>query len=1087
MAEHPQSIQPGFRLFTSNRMERLAARLCEVLSTPLKDPFSPETIVVQSKGMERWISLEIASRLSVSANVRFPFPNTITVELFSALHGAPMDLDPFSPSIMSWRLLRIIPGCLDRPAFETLRRYLGEGGHPTKSLQLAQRLAALFDQYLVFRPEMIEAWEAGEEEQWQAQLWRALIHEGPASHQASLRRELLEHLSRAQRSPETLPQRLSIFGISALPRFHMEVFRAVSRFTQVNLFFLNPCSEYWADIQSGRQIGRSLRRAGNRGSDDTLLHLESGNPLLASLGGLAKDFFRLIQALEPEEQDDFEDPGEASLLTAIQRDILFLEERGSANRVPLSELDRSIVLHSCHSPMREIEVLHDHLLALFEAHPELGPRDILVMTPDIHLYAPYIQAVFDAPEHPQLRIPFTITDRSMHRDNPIAEHFLSLLDLPATRFTASRLLALLEVECIRDRFAISEGDLEIIRQWVRATGIRWGIDDRDRARMGFTRSLSNTWREGMDRMLLGYAMKGDDEALFAGLLPHDAIEGSVTATLDRFLLFVETLIATTQSLAREQPLAEWRDTLTGALETLFELNSDTEKDLLNLRQVLNELEETQRIAGFLEPLAPEAIRYWLAQRLDTSTRGLGFITGGVTFCAMLPMRAIPFPVICLIGMDDGAFPRPDRKLGFDLMARAPRPGDRSQRGDDRYLFLEAILSARRQLYISHVGQSQQDNATIPPSVLVCELMDAIENTARPPDEMASVLDRIRTIHPLQPFNRAYFDPAKGDRYVSYSDVNCAAASSLSEPQSAPTRFLQSPLPEPEAAWRQVEIHELAAFFANPSRYLLTRRMHVELNSEAEVLEDCEPFVLGGLDAYTLQDRLVRKRLKGVELGRHFLAAQASGALPHGSVGKSTYAALSRETEAFVSRLTPRLQGLRPDPVALNLSLGPYTLNGQVGPLSGQGLVFFRPATIKPKDRLRLWLHHLALLCIPDLDWPRISQFIAKGAGVQYSGIEGSATLLQALLDLYWSGMSAPLHFFPETSFAYAQAILSGRSQAEALGSARTTWESTFGRDPEMHDPYIQLCFTDEAPLDDSFTQTAMAVYEPLLTHGRNLK
>lgn len=1081
-----QAIHPGFRVFTSNRMERLVERLCGILAEPSGDPFAPEIVVVQSRGMERWVSLEIAMRLGVCANVRFPFPNAILADLAAVVLGEIPDPKPFDPGFLTWRVLKQLHGLIDQPAFESLQRYLREGEHPAKPLQLAHRLASLFDQYLVFRPEMVLAWEEGNDPGWQAQLWRALIQDGPARHHAVLRRALLSRLGEPDALPDGIPRRLSIFGISALPPFHMEVFKAISRFCQVNLFFLNPCSHYWADLPSGRWLRTALLAPSRGPVDAQWLHLDPGHPLLASMGKLGMDFFRLIQELAPEEHDAFEDPGEETLLAAIQRDILLLEERPPESRLTLASSDRSIEIHSCHSPMREIEVLHDCLLALFEEDPELKPRDILVMTPDIHRYAPYIQAVFDAQDDPRRRIPFTVTDRSLRGENRIAEHFLALLELPGTRFTASRVLSLLEVEAVRMRFQLTESELNVIRQWTCEAGIRWGMDERDRARLGFPRSLAHTWREGLDRMLLGYAMKGDDTRLFSDVLPYDAIEGSDATILDRLLLFVETLQASVVDLGHVRPLDAWAETLGNLLDTFFEPVRGAENDLLVLRRMLGELAEILRIASFDEAVALDAVRYWLGQRLDRSRRELGFITGGVTFCAMLPMRAIPFPVIALVGMDDGAFPRADRVLGFDLMAQSPRPGDRSQRADDRYLFLEAILSARRKLIISHVGQSQDDNASIPPSVLVSELLDVIEHTACSEDGSA-ILERVRTVHPLQPFSPAYFDPAQSSRLFSYSHDNCAAAISLRSAPLPPGPLLRSPLPEPEDSWRRMELFELTAFFSNPCRYLLTRRLQVRLETTGLDLADEEPFVLSNLEAYQLQSRLIEKCLEGLELGPYRSVAEASGTLPHGSVGVSSYTSLSRATEAFCGQLAPRLHGLRSESVAVNVSLGPYQLSGAVGPISNSGLIHYRPATIKPKDRLRLWIQHLALLCLPDLDWPGVSVWVGKEEGLELPRIDRPDVFLRELLDLYWRGLTRPLPFFPQTSLAYVKALLGGKGEPEALRSARLTWENDFAGQPDMNDPYVQLCFADETPLDDDFARTARTVLEPLLTHGRVVK
>ena len=360
--------------------------------------------------------------------------------------------------------------------------------------------------------------------------------------------------------------------------------------------------------------------------------------------------------------------------------------------------------------MREVEVLYDHLLALFDGDRELTPRDVLVMTPDINAYAPYIHAVFATPDEPRLKIPYSIADRSIRREGHISEALLGMLELVGSRFEASRLLNLLETPPIRHRLALGDDDLEQIRTWVAATRIRWGLDEGHRERLGFGAFAENTWKAGFQRLLLGYAMPGYGQHTFAGILPYDHIEGSSTAVLGTFLQFCEDLFAAVSDLDRPRPLAQWAEVLTGLLDHFFDSSDDSEKEMHTVRRVIGDLADQQHGSGFTEAVGIDLIRADLTQKLDTEALGTGFITGGVTFCAMLPMRSIPCKVIALIGMNDGAFPRQNRSPGFDLMARAPRRGDRSPRDDDRYLFLEALLSARSTLYISYVGQSLQDNS-----------------------------------------------------------------------------------------------------------------------------------------------------------------------------------------------------------------------------------------------------------------------------------------------------------------------------------------------------------------------------------------
>ena len=385
------------RLFTSNRLEALAEKLAETLSKPLSSPLEPEVIVVQSKGMEKWLSLHLAELHGICANCRFPFPNAFSHEVFKNVIPDLPEHSPFDPRIMTWRIMKLLPACITRPGFEKLKSYLRGIGESLKRFQLSERIADTFDQYLVFRPQMIFRWEKGLEDHWQAVLWRELILESGKKHRAALGKNFLEVIKAPSTSLKGFPERISVFGISALPRFHMQILAGISRFSQVNLFLMNPCREYWGDILSEWETKKTTVRTSTQDLSIKELHLEKGNSLLASMGTLGRGFFNLITEFLYEESGSFKDPGQGTLLSCIQSDILNLHDREqkSEGKKIIEQSDLSIQIHSCHSPMREIEVLHDQILEMFEKDPGLGPEDILVMTPDIETYSPYIHAVFD--------------------------------------------------------------------------------------------------------------------------------------------------------------------------------------------------------------------------------------------------------------------------------------------------------------------------------------------------------------------------------------------------------------------------------------------------------------------------------------------------------------------------------------------------------------------------------------------------------------------------------------------------------------------------------------------------------------------
>ncbi|MGZ6237355.1 MAG: exodeoxyribonuclease V subunit gamma, partial [Syntrophales bacterium] len=800
----------GLKIFTSNRLETLAENLSDVIKAPLSSPLDKEVIIVQSRGMERWVSMRLARHLGISANISFTFPKSFVSRVMSAVMPESQQNQADDPDTMTWKILGLLPSFLKSPGFETIDVYLSGGNaagiergssYNLKLFQLAERIAHVFDQYLIFRPEMVMSWEAettGEkEEKWQAEIWRALMKGDCSYRAAKLRDEFIKKMQYRSIDANILPERISVFGISSLPRFYLDIIHALAGSMEVNLFLMSPSREFWLDIRSEREMRRELSRArektGRQSATEESLYLERGNSLLSSLGSLGREFFSSMSDFQAEYCDSFEEGDEKDMLSCVQSDMLNLRDRGRTDDDQpweISDDDSSIQIHSCHSKMREVEVLFDNILAMFEEDPALMPKDVLVMTPDIEAYAPIIQAVFDIPESREeserQRIPFSIADVSVKTEVEITDTFFEILDLFGSRFEVSRIISILESTHVGRKFDLSEKDVATIGWWVGDTRIYWGIDEEDRRHAGLPGISENTWKAGLERLLLGYAMPRKDDRLFEDVLPYDDIEGGDAAVLGRFLTLANELFEEAGNLGRLMTIDAWSRTLVGILDKFFQIDDDMEsgRGLHIFRQKLRGLEDMRGHSGFSEALGIDVIKYYLRHVLGGETLGAGFLTGGITFCAMLPMRSIPFKVICLLGMNNNSFPRQSRSLGFDLMSKSPKPGDPSRRNDDRYLFLEAILSARERLYISHVGQSIEDNSLIPPSVLVSELLDYLKQGFRIRGK--DISEHVTTRHRLQAFNPEYF---RGHpRLFSYSEEDCRAACSLLSPSASPPAF-----------------------------------------------------------------------------------------------------------------------------------------------------------------------------------------------------------------------------------------------------------------------------------------------------------
>ncbi len=1081
-------------LFQSNRLEALLDSLAAIVASPQSKPFNPETIVVQSKGMARWIMLGLAAKQGICANIHFALPAGYQWELLRNALGELPARSAYSPEVMVFRLLAWLSRPQNLERTPTLANYL-RGGDDLRRYELACRIAALFDQYLDYRPEWITAWEHGEllglgtDEQWQALLWRELVAAVEEPHRARLLERFLQAIESGG-VEALLPERVLIFGMGSLPPAFLSLAQALAKHCHVALFALNPCRLPWG---GGRAV------AGETGLGD--LGWEEGNPLLVSLGKPGGEFFDSLWEASPRIVDLFEaQTAGGNLLHSLQADVLngvdrnpiscrdglegLIAAESGQHRQVIATDDRSLQIHACHSPMREVEVLYDQLLAMLAEDPGLTPADIAVLAPAIADYAPYIDAVFGATES-ATRIPYAIAGRAAGCEEALQDIFLRLLDLPSSRFEAEWVLDFLEQPFLRNRFGLCEDELPAIHRAVRETGIRWGRDADHRASLGLPAESRHTWREGLQRLLLGYALPqavaGDGVPLFDEMLPFDDLEGGMAQTLGRFAEFAETLMDFSVRLEPRHTLAGWIVLLAEMLENLLlSATEEEEHSLQRLRDALDQLGEIAELSGYCLPVDLAVVKRWLANQLGIESGG-GLMTGGVTFCAMELMRNLPCKVICLLGLNDGAFPRSLHPQGFDLIARHPHPGDRSRRWDDRYLFLQTLLSARKSLYISYVGRGIRDNGVLPPSVLVADLLDVVQS-GYVMEDGGDCVKHIFTAHPLQAFNPAYFqdDP----RLPGFSRHWLDAANRLAKPEKEnAVSFFAEALPEVEENPAIVDLAGLAYFFSNPSRYLLRKRLGLLLDTGVEAFENREPFVVDYFDKAALRNMTLD------EMHQHYppLTAQrlavAAGMLPHGGFGRAIFAKEQEAAKKNASIILPLMDIPQLDALQLHFESAGILLESPFPGLTRQGLLEWRLQATSPRDLFNLWIRHLVLCWLrpPAVDCR--SQLVGEKKTHAFGPVENAGVELAKLLGHYRRGLCRPLPFFVKSAWAYAEAE-PAQGREKALQAAHKVWDvpafrsgAFFG---ESENAYYQTVYRGADPLDAEFASLSLEIISPLL-------
>lgn len=1030
----------NFQVHRSNQTEHLVDALFHDLATPLRSPFQKELLIVQGQGMATWLSMQLSRRGGVWANAEYLYPKHFTERIFELVLGAEPQRtsvrERYSPDALLWTIAARLPSHFEDPAFEALRDYVGSSLDESRLFSLAAKIAETYDEYLTYRPDLIRLWSKAEglfaEPQlelfqtplasdpavWQRKLWRDIETVLGAEHPATLEKRALQALARRKKFPE-LPERISLFGLSALPPMYMRLLAALSKHTAVRLYLPSPCQEYFGDILFDTPL---------TSSEAVRSTATDGNRLLRVLGTQAAEFNQVItqsaETLGVAEQENahYRAPESQTLLHTLQRDILTFSESEPRTFAPD---DRSILVHSCHSPTREVEVLHDQILELVH---EQGyqPDDILVLLPDVESYAPLIDAVFRRSDDRFL--PYRIADRRMESESAVVKAFLRALDLATTRVSAAQVMDLLSLAPVHRRFDILPTDLATITAWVSQANITWGIDAEHRARelpdveTNDSNDLLNTWQSGLDRLLMGYAIDTRGQRLVQGVFPYEHIEGKTGLLLGKFSLFARSLFTHVKVLQAPHTVAEWQETLGTLVSELVHVAADEHWQLQAVRDALAALTEWATQAGYTQQVSIAVIRHLLNQRLEQQGGARGFLAGGLTMSALIPMRTVPFKVICLMGMNDGAFPREAFRTDFNLLEHGEekrRLGDPNRQKDDRYLFLEALCSAREKFIVTYVGQSIRDNSVRPPSIVVVELLEAISAL-----QGGHVGQLVR--HPLQPFSPRYFDhkdPTLGSYASEFVPHVPQEPALVPEPQNL-LGFFPAPLPPCEPT-RVLPLAELLKFFRSPSRYLLENRLGVQLRGDQVSLHEHDATALAPLDGYAVGTALLERIRKGmdVEESRHLTFAQ--GALPRGQLGTYEHAKMEETARGIAMLAQALLRDRTASHVALRTEVGPFTIEGTLTNVYDSKRVHIQFSRLRGRGLLPHWVEHL-LLTLHTND-PTLTTWIVgrdeecnEPAIACLEPVAEPKAELKNLLELFELGSRVPVPLFPDLAFTFAQ-------------------------------------------------------------------
>lgn len=1110
-----------FNIVKSNRMETLMAAMASSLREVPDNPMSPEWIGIQSRGMKQWICLKMARDLGVCANIRFLFPRQMVDHIltcFSPLEDPREPVADLTEEQLFWSVMKQIYENRSRKELSPIEDYIRADETGKKLYQLSLKIAKGFDDYQVYRPEMLCTWQAKKGHAtlkdpaalWQAWLWQQVASKQGRPHLANRIQDFLERGTETEIRPDLLPPRMSFFGISALPPVFLQVFEKTADIMDINLFLLSPSNQFFFDIKSQRQLERltlaEALKAESSGPDPEHLYYEMTNPLLSSLGASGKSFHAGLETFNYHEpfEDLYQDPLDESrtMLAWLQSDILNLVHRkqGQADGpVFIEPSDTSVTIHACHSPMREAQVLKDLLLKAFQQDPDLAPHDIIVMMPDIETYAPFIDAVFSLETH----LPFSISDRRKRSESEPVEAFLKILALRNTRLEQSCVLDLLLSDSIARKFDITFDEIGMIEKMAKDAGILWGRDADHRQTLGLTAFEENTWQFGFERLFMGMAMPEHHEDLVQGILPCQPFEGLDLEVLGKFAAFCQTLFEHLAALRGQNTMDAWCSVLNKVIASLMDRNYTNGKDVIFLAQTLDEIREDAHKAGFCHAVPFDLLASVLEQKLDQTISQGNFLSGAITFCNIMPMRSIPFKIVVFMGMDEKSFPRQAFSPGFDLIKKYPKPGDKNARDEDRYLFLETLLSARSKLIFTYTGMSIQDNSKIPCAGVLSELSDTMDHSFIFPDTYAC-----HFFHPLHPFDEGYFNQT--GPLFSFSQDNCVIAKALSQNRSEKPGFAAIPSGvKSKAAASRISLDEIIRFFRNPVEGYMKQGLNIQIREIEEQTLDRESFTLSGLDQYALGSFLVEKKSGPASTRDYYPFFKAAGCLPFGEKGRLEYERIMATAGPVIEKAVAVASKTPLPGIAVEAEINGVTISAGFPDIREDGVYYLSYGKLNSARVLSGWIRHLFFNISAPKDYPCQTLLMGRDpAGKKevqtcvFPALKTDARpYLETLVKIYDAGLIQPFYFFCETAWQFAQALSKEGfeltretiSQAMNLPKIRAGWYGNAFQTGEKDNRYVSLCVDKKDPfqsvdalMSSGFARNAVTVYKPLMENLKRL-
>jgi exodeoxyribonuclease V gamma subunit len=1038
------------KVCTSHTIHKLADKLAEHLNKKRgDDPFAVQQVVVQNQDTARWLKLYLADKNEICAQIEFVLPARWQYGMIRNVYPELPGLLPSDIGPMTWSLYELLLDPANSRKLGTVAGWLNQQNHQQKELSVfrfARQVASVFDQYLVYRPEMMLNWQKGESEEgeeWQPELWRLLNDQWKSLDDNKLhlnRAELVIDICKAIETDEySVKEPLYLFNTGLLPSSVALIVKALGNQTDIHIFSTDCTGNNTESNKLTHTLGDEQRKIKN---------------LFLSMGAQAE-----IIPAHP-------DTGNSNL--AKIRNAILSDSAIEALNAP----DGSIRIHSCYHPVRELETLHHTLLSLFENDPDLNAWDVLVVTPDLSVYTPFIDGVFESGEEGMPKIPWNVADQKYYHSRDVYKAAEMLLSLADSRFDTDSVLAFLSLEAVRNRYSFSDYDISLIQRWFEDNQVYWGLSSDHRLDLGDPAEDLHTLDSALKRGwlgLMGGVKPGElfnDELLYTGI--NSGEQQEVWSSVSEVLRKLDDFRKKSAGL---KTISEWIERLNESLKGLIPEESASGEGWEKFIKAGNLITEEMSVAGTKAPIPFVLFRNLFFMASETGKSGAAFFTRGVVFSSMVPVRSLPFKVIAQLGLNDDVFPRKPVHPDFDLMTKDPKPGERNRRDEDKNLFLESIMAAEKVHYCSFIGRNAKSDEEIPPSSILSGWISVLAD-ASGTDEKAWVNHE-----------SLYVYSSVGEQSMPhYSKVDSEVSGRIGKGEK--NGFEDAVLDKSDSAKKLIDPADLERFYANPLKAFLTEGFGARFSRDSDERNE---FNNNSLESYILFQQVFGWLIEGMDEERIAEFLLKSGSMPAGWSGVLQAETLIDNAKSAVQYISER--GLKPsyNSIDINIQLNYINIRGLIKNYSSNDFLDISASKASGKTFFYSWIRHL-LMSVNDRNHAEsdvISDIRTEPKHYRFKKAANADELLSDLLAGYESGLEIPLPFFPKTAYEY---VLHLPDENTALAKADGAWKSGYQKYGENEDTYIKTMLGPNPELNiEEWEQTFSRFMQPMIDHLEGIK